>query len=141
MGPSIIHIIQEIFKTTTIPNEEWRATNLILIPKMNHPYMITHFRPISLCNTLYKRVSRIILQRLKPYIVDINNCFQVGFVLDRWTSDNIILVQEIIHKMVRKSKPKGHIVLKLDLDKAYDHLEWLFIQETLEFFQIPTTPD
>ena len=39
--------------------------------------------------------------------------------------------------MVRKSGPKGHVALKLDLEKAYDHLEWQFIQETLEFFQIP----
>ena len=38
--------------------------------------------------------------------------------------------------MVRKSGPKGRVALKLDLEKAYDHLEWSFIQETLEFFQI-----
>ena len=65
-------------------------------------------------------------------------------------SDNIILVQEIIHMMVKESGPKGHIAmvresrpkrhvaLKLDLEKIYDRLEWSFIQETLEFFQIPS---
>ena len=52
-------------------------------------------------------------------------------------SDNIILVQMIIRTMVRKTGPKGHMALKLDLDKAYDRLEWSFIKETLEFFQIP----
>ena len=52
-------------------------------------------------------------------------------------SDNIILVQEIIRTMVCKTGPKGHVALKLDLDKVYDRLEWSFIQETLEFFQIP----
>ena len=52
-------------------------------------------------------------------------------------SDNIILVQVIIRTMVRKTGPKGHMALKLDLDKAYDRLEWSFIKETLEFFQIP----
>ena len=39
--------------------------------------------------------------------------------------------------MVKKSGPKGHIALKLDLEKAYDRLKWSFIQETLEFYQIP----
>lgn len=52
-------------------------------------------------------------------------------------SDNIILVQVIIRTMVRKIGPKGHMALKLDLDKAYDRLEWSFIKGTLEFFQIP----
>ena len=37
----------------------------------------------------------------------------------------------------RKSRPKGHVAFKLDLEKAYDRLEWSFIKETLEFFQIP----
>ena len=65
-------------------------------------------------------------------------------------SDNIILVQKIIHMMVkesgskghiamvRESGPKGHVALKLDHEKTYDRLEWSFIQETLEFFQIPS---
>ena len=74
LGHGIIHAIQEIFETVIIP-EDSGAINLVLIPKINHPYMITQFRLISLCNTLYKLVSRIILQRLKPYIVDIiNSC-------------------------------------------------------------------
>ena len=74
LGPGIIHAIQEIFETVTIP-EDSGAINLVLIPKINHLYMITQFRLISLFNTLYKLLSRIILQRLKPYIVDIiNSC-------------------------------------------------------------------
>jgi len=52
---------------------------------------------------------------------------QGGFVPSHRTSDNIIMVQEIICTMVRKTGPKGHMALKLDLDKAYDQLEWSFI--------------
>ena len=39
--------------------------------------------------------------------------------------------------MVRKFGPMGHVALKLDLDKAYDRLDWSFIQKMLKFFQIP----
>ena len=84
--------------------------------------MITQFHPISLCITLHKLVSRIILQRLKPYITEIINPCQVVFVLGRRTSDNIILVREIMHMMVRKTGPKGHMTLKLDLDSSYRKL-------------------
>ena len=87
---------------------------------MDHPNIITQFHPISLCITLHKLVSRIILQRLKLYITEIINPCQAGFVLGCRTSDNIILVQDIICTMVRKTGPKGHVALKLDLDKAYD---------------------
>ena len=119
LGPSIIHVIQEIFETQATP-EDWGITNIALIPKVDHLDMITQFHPISLCITLHKLVSRIILQRLKPYITEIINPCQVVFVLGRRTSDNIILVQEIMRMMVRKTGPKGHMTLKLDLDKAYD---------------------
>ena len=56
-----------------IPN--WGGTNLVLIPKIEHLVMISQFRPIRLCNTLYKLVTRIITQRLKPFLADaINPC-------------------------------------------------------------------
>ena len=51
LGPSIIQVIQEIFEHLTIP-PSWGITNLVLIPKVAHPDVITQFHPISLCNTL-----------------------------------------------------------------------------------------
>ena len=61
---SVIQVIQEIFENITILKDSG-ITNLVPIPKVPHPDMITNFQPINLCNTLYKLVSRIILQRLK----------------------------------------------------------------------------
>lgn len=67
LGSSVIQVIQEIFKQLSIP-PIWGITNLVLILKIAHPEMITQFRPISLFNTLYKMVSQIIVQRLKPFM-------------------------------------------------------------------------
>ena len=92
LGPSIIQVIQDIFEHLSIP-PNWGDTNLVLIPKVAHPEMITQFRPISLYNTLYKLLSRIIMHRLKPYMAEVINPCQAGFVLGRRTSDNIIIVQ------------------------------------------------
>ena len=72
LGASIIQVIQEIFEQLSIP-PSWGTTNLVLIPKLAHLEMITQFQPISLCNTLYKLVFWIIVQRLKPYMAEIIN--------------------------------------------------------------------
>ena len=103
---------------------------------MAHPDQITQFRPISLCNTLYKLVSRILVQRLKPYMAEIINPYQARFVSGRRTNDNIILVQEVIRTLKYRRGRTGYVAIKLDLEKAYDRLEWSFIQETLVFFQL-----
>ena len=53
------------------------------------------------------------------------------------TSDNIILVQEVIRTLRYWKGRTGYVAIKLDLEKAYDCLEWSFIQDTLVFFQFP----
>ena len=138
LGPSIVQVIQDIFTQLMIP-PSWGITNLVLIPKIVHPELITQFRPISLYNTLYKLVSRIIVQRLKPYMAEVINPYQAGFVLGQRTSDNIIIVQEVIRTLISRRGQTGYVALKLDLEKAYDRLEWHYIQDTLEFFQLPPT--
>ena len=135
LGQSIIQIIQDIFEQLRIPST-WGHTNLVLIPKVAHPEQITQFRPISLCNTLYKVVSRILMQCLKPYMAEIINPCQAGFVPGRRTSDNIILVQEVIRTLRYRKGRTGYVAIKLDLEKAYGRLKWSFIQETLVFFQL-----
>ena len=117
----------------------WGITNLVLIPKIAHLEFITQFHPISLYNILYKLVSRIIVQRLKPYMAEAINPCQAGFVPSRRTSDNIIIVQEVIRTFISRRGQIGYVALKLDLEKAYDRLEWHYIQDTLELFQLPPT--
>ena len=104
---------------------------------MAHPEAITQFRPISLCNTLYKLLFRIIVLRLKPFMGDVINPCQAGFVPGRRTSDNIIIVQEVIQTLISRRGRTGYVAIKMDLEKAYDRLEWPFIRDTLEYFQIP----
>ena len=98
LGLSIIQVIQEVFEQLTISPPQG-IINLVLIPKVAHPELITQFCPISLCNTLYKLLSQLIVQRLKPYIVEVINPCQAGFMPGRRTSDNIIIVQEVIRTL------------------------------------------
>ena len=52
-------------------------------------------------------------------------------------SDNITLIQEVIRTLKNRRGGTGYVALKLDLEKAYDWLDWAFIRESLEFFRLP----
>ncbi|KAL0312168.1 UNVERIFIED_CONTAM: hypothetical protein Sradi_5616100 [Sesamum radiatum] len=108
-------------------------THIVLIPKCKHPEYLTQFRPFSLCNVVYKIASKSIANRLKPLLDSIISPTQSAFVPDRLISDNILLAFELNHFMNTKSKGgQGWMALKLDVSKAYDKVEWSFLQQCAE---------
>ncbi|KAL0001243.1 hypothetical protein SO802_015024 [Lithocarpus litseifolius] len=82
-------------------------------------------------------VTKIIVARIQSFLSKLVSPFQPAFVPGRKGMDNAIIVQEIIHTMARKKGNGRVMVIKLDLEKAYDRLEWSFIRDTLKLFRIP----
>uniref|UniRef100_A0A2N9IZP5 C2H2-type domain-containing protein n=1 Tax=Fagus sylvatica TaxID=28930 RepID=A0A2N9IZP5_FAGSY len=121
--------------------EYLNRTLISLIPKCLGPETLSQFRPISLCNTVYKIVTKIIVSRLRPIRQgNLVSPFQAAFVPGRRGLDNVVIAQELIHSIHRKKGRLGRLgqlILKLDLEKAYDRLEWDFIREVLTFFKFP----
>ena len=76
---------------------EVNQTFLVLIPKVPHPEIMRDFRPISLCNVIYKLITKIIVNWIKPVMSTIISLNQCSFVPGRLSSDNIIVSQEVIH--------------------------------------------
>ena len=62
---------------------------------------------------------------------------QTVFVPSRKGIDNIIIAQEIIHSLGKKKGRTGYMVLKIDLEKTYDKLEWNFIRDMLIRVNLP----
>ncbi|CAL1357017.1 unnamed protein product [Linum trigynum] len=69
-------------------------TLLVLIPKRESPESIKQFRPIGLCNVVYKVLAKCLVNRIKPYMRRLVHPMQTSFVPGRHITDNIIIVQE-----------------------------------------------
>jgi hypothetical protein len=117
---------QEIFKdccswlTTGIFPSTLNMTDIALIPKGDVQTSMKDWKPIALCNVIYKLVAKVFANRLKKVL---NKCIsdnQSVFVPARSILDNAMVAIEVVHFM--KSKTKGivsDVALKLDISKAF----------------------
>jgi hypothetical protein len=105
---------------------------LALIPKEKGEVNFGRFRPISLCNTSYKILTKIIANKIKKILPAIIPENQGGFVKGRHIVDNIILVQEALHSSIRR-KDKG-MIIKLNLANAFDRVRHNFLFKVMENF-------
>ncbi|KAL5574982.1 hypothetical protein UlMin_016681 [Ulmus minor] len=104
-------------------------TLISLIPKVKNPNQITDYRPISLCNVIYKIISKMLTNRLRLVMDNVISEEQSAFISGRLISDNAIIGFECLHAIKRKrSKKRDYLALKLDMAKAFDRVEWSFVQ-------------
>ena len=136
VGRSVSEEVLVIFRERKIL-EYMNSTNIVLIPKTQGPESIGSYHLISLCNLVYKIVSKILVGRIRPLLDQLISPYQIAFVPSRKGVDNVIVMQEIIHTMGRTKGKCGYIALKIDLEKTYDKLEWGFIRGMLIRYNFP----
>ena len=130
VGESVIKEVKSIFDNRVMP-EYLNRTHIVLIPKIQGLETLGNYKPISLCNTVYKIVTKIIVACLRPYLEKLVSPLQTAFVLGRKGIDNTVIVQELLNSISKKKGGTGYMVVKIDMDKVYDKLEWSFIREVL----------
>ncbi|XP_073109905.1 uncharacterized protein [Elaeis guineensis] len=112
----VLAAIQEVFAGAVMPNE-WKRTHIVLIPKVNSPKEVKHYRP--LWHPL-QFVAKVLVKRLDQLMPYMFSSKQGAFILGRNILDNIMIAQEIFHSMARASKRNSLMVIKADMEKAYD---------------------
>ena len=136
VGRFVMEEVKKVFLLKKVP-KFLNSTLISLIPKIPSPKTLSNYRPISLCNMVYKIVLKVIVARLRPLLDQVISPLQTAFILGRKGTDNAILVQELIHIVSRKKGKVGYMAIKIDLEKAYDKLEWSFIMEMLTKINLP----
>ena len=106
-------------------HEEINATFLPLDPKVLNPVDLKDFRPISLVGCVHKLLVKILANRLKVVLHQIISPFQGAFINSRQIVDGILTANELIHS--RKQSHKEGVIFKIDLEKAYKHVNWRFV--------------
>ncbi|XP_057803173.1 uncharacterized protein LOC131018471 [Salvia miltiorrhiza] len=98
---------------------------LVLIPKKDSASCLKDYRPISLINCMYKVLAKVLAGRLKQVMNFIISDSQSAFIEGRFILDGVIVLNEIIDES--KKRKKGTLLFKVDFAKAYDTVDWSFL--------------
>ena len=128
VGEDLLEVVEES-KRSGVIHAPINATFIALIPKVKKVESFDDFRPISLCNCLYKIISKVVSRRLKEVLSNNISMEQFGLLQGRQIHEAIGVAQEALHSL--KAKNISGAILKLDLSKAYDRVSWLYVKMLL----------
>lgn len=134
LGKDLLAVIEESRITGHI-HPPMNFTFIALIPKSDSPSSFNDFRPISLCNCLYKIISKIIANHIQPILSTHISQDQFAFLQHRHIQDAIGIAQEALHSI--KLENLMGISLKIDLSKAFDKVTWLYLKMILTHLASP----
>jgi len=128
--------VQAVFDDNCLSITQRRGI-LTLLPKPNKDLLqLKNWRPLTLMNVDYKIITGTIGNRIKKYISKIISQEQTGFVKGRYIGDNIFKILSIMEYC--KLYDKNGMLMLLDFEKAFDMIDWKFIEFALKKFNLPS---
>ncbi|KAL0848127.1 hypothetical protein Bca101_021374 [Brassica carinata] len=132
VGGDLTEMVKEFFRSGKL-EEGINKTSICLIPKKLNANRLADFRPISLCNVVFKIITKILAKRLKKILPLIISETQAAFIEGRIIQDNILLAHELLHALNSNNKcSEDFIAVKTDISKAYDRVEWSFLRMAMK---------
>lgn len=135
IGADLTKAVLEFFQSGQMLRQ-WNCTAISLIPKTIGAKKLVDFRPISLCNVVYKIVSKILARRLQEITPEMISSNQSAFVKGRLLVENVLLATELVQGFGQTNISKRGL-LKVDLRKAFDSVSWEFLIQILKVADFP----
>ena len=129
VGGDVTAAILYFFQTSSLL-PAFNSTIVALVPKCQNPNSMRDFRPISCCSVVYKSITKILARRLQKFLPSIIGRSQCAFIGGRSISDNIFMAQELV-KGYGRTTLSPRCAIKIDIQKAFDSLNWDFVLDTL----------
>lgn len=123
VGPLLLQVLNDGTGKGTFPTNITRGL-IVLLPKKNDQRLLTNKRPITLLNVAYKIGAKAMQKRLTPILQRIIAPQQFVFLPGRNIHHSLLLLGEMLHQA--KVSGEEHVLLKFDVIKAFDRLEWPF---------------
>ncbi|KAJ9536677.1 hypothetical protein OSB04_un000150 [Centaurea solstitialis] len=132
VGTDVSVVVHNFFYRGHIA-KQLNHTSICLLPKIPNATSVSDYRPIACCTVLYKCISKIIVNRMKPYLDGLVHRSQSAFIPGRRIVDNILMAHELVVGYHLNSGPP-RCAFKIDLRKAYDMVDWRFLNHMLQGF-------
>ncbi|VFQ73133.1 unnamed protein product [Cuscuta campestris] len=126
----VILACQEFFLGIPVPSS-FGSTFITLIPKSEDPKSFGDYRTISLSTFMRKIISKILASRLSVLLPKCISEEQTGFQKNKGVEEQILLTEEMVH-MIDKNTRGDNYIVKLDMAKAFDKVEWEYLEAILD---------
>ncbi|KAJ1695019.1 hypothetical protein LUZ63_011717 [Rhynchospora breviuscula] len=135
-GEEMVQQIRKIFVEEVVP-EDWLQCAVALIPKIDEPEKPSEYRPISIGNVAYRLLMKLVANRLRPQMRKVIANQLNAFIKGRSITDNVIMVKEALHSFNKKTFKQKSFLLKADVSKAFDKLNWHFLAKAMRHLNVP----
>ncbi|KAJ0450527.1 putative RNA-directed DNA polymerase [Helianthus annuus] len=129
-----VNVLNEFFLTGSV-SRGCASSFITLIPKVKDPSDLNEFRPISLVGAINKVISKVLANRLKKVISSVISENQSGFIKGKFILDGPLVISEMVNWI--KKKKKKAFLFKLDFEKAYDNVNWGFVDSVMTQMGFP----